>query len=281
MTMTPVGKTSLWIAANRALETESNEPLYRDPFARELAGQTGFDMISIMKAAKHRYDMNTTGPSPYITIRTKFFDDALLNALNASAIQQVVILAAGMDARAFRLDWPSNLVFFEVDRDEVFVHKEAVLGHLQARPKCDRRIVSADLTEQWTTAPVKEGFDQDRPAAFLMEGLLAYLDADSVAHLFSQLNMMAHPGSWLGFDISDADTLASPRLTQYLKQLEMLGSPWIFGINDPKTYLAKHGWRGIVTQPGEPDADYGRWPYPTIPHRITGHHSRFLVTANK
>jgi len=278
--MTPVGKTSLWIAANRALGTESNAPLYRDPFARELAGQAGFDLVSMMKAAKHRDNTNTIGPSPYITIRTKFFDDAIVKGLSAFAIQQVVILAAGMDARAFRLDWPSNLVLFEVDRDDVFVHKEAVLTHIQARPKCDRRIVCADLTGQWTAALQKAGFVSDRPAAFLMEGLLAYLDADSVARLFNELNTIAHPGSWLGFDISDADTLASPRLTQYLKQLETLGSPWIFGINDPKTYLAKHGWQGVVTQPGEPDADYGRWPYPPIPYRNTGRHHQFLVTAN-
>src|SRR5262245_12317900 len=112
------------------------------------------------------------GPDPYLTIRTRFFDDALLNAVRDSSIDQVVILAAGMDARAFRLEWPHGTRLFEVDREDVFTHKEAVLSRLKARPSCDRRIVQQDLAQPWVTALVDAGFEPTQKAAFLAEGLL-------------------------------------------------------------------------------------------------------------
>ena len=142
--MTPVGLTSQWIAAARALETESADPLYRDPLARELAGSAGFAMMKVMRAAMGAPD--TADPDPYLTIRTRYLDDAMLAAVGDGSIAQAVILAAGMDMRAFRLDWPAGLTLFEVDRDDVFDHKEGVLERAQARPSCDRRVVRTDLS---------------------------------------------------------------------------------------------------------------------------------------
>src|SRR5262245_1786781 len=172
--MTAVGLTARWVAANRALETEHASPLYRDPHARELAGEAGFDVLYAMRAAAGMGTFN--GPDPFLTVRTRFFDDALLAAIRDSSIDQVVILAAGMDARAFRLEWPRSVRLFEIDREDVFTHKEAVLSRLNATPFCDRRIVRQDLADPWAPALIRAGFDPARRAAFLAEGLLYYLD---------------------------------------------------------------------------------------------------------
>src|SRR6266498_2289198 len=99
MAMTPVGSTSQWVASNGALETECDATLYRDPFARELAGESGFAMMNALRPAGAP---NATGPEPYLSIRTKFLDDTMLEMVKSSSITQAVILAAGMDARAFR-----------------------------------------------------------------------------------------------------------------------------------------------------------------------------------
>jgi methyltransferase (TIGR00027 family) len=112
--MTGVGLTARWVAASRALETEQASPLYRDPLARELAGEAGFDVLYSMRAAAGMGSFS--GPDPYLTIRTRFFEEALVRAVRESSIEQVVVLAAGMDARAFRLDFPAGVQVFEAPR---------------------------------------------------------------------------------------------------------------------------------------------------------------------
>ncbi|MEP6594060.1 MAG: class I SAM-dependent methyltransferase, partial [Acidobacteriota bacterium] len=103
------------MAASRALETESTDPLYRDPLARQLAGEAGFAMLGAMRAAIGL--PMSTAADPYLTIRTRYFDDALRETVRDESVRQVVILASGMDTRAFRLEWPEDLVLFEVDRE--------------------------------------------------------------------------------------------------------------------------------------------------------------------
>jgi methyltransferase (TIGR00027 family) len=278
-TMTPVGLTSRWIAASRALETESQSPLFHDPFARTLSGDAGFAMLAAMRAAPGITDAK--GPEPYLSIRTRFLDDAIVGAAREGAITQAVILAAGMDARAFRLDWPRGLTLFEVDRDDVFDHKEAVLSGLNARPTCDRRIVRADLSQQWTEALIAAGFDPSRPTAILTEGLLMYLDEQVVVDLFASLGALACEGSWIGMDIINTEVLTSPYMAKYLKKLADFGCPWRFGVRDPIEFLAERGWRGVAVVPGEPEANYGRWPFPVMPRNVPGIPRTFLVTARR
>jgi methyltransferase (TIGR00027 family) len=277
--MTAVGLTSRWVAANRALETEHASPLYRDRFARELAGDAGFDVLYAMRSAAGMGSF--AGPDPFLTIRTRFFDDGLLNAVRESSIDQVVILAAGMDARAFRLEWPAGVRLFEIDRNDVFDHKEAVLSRLQARPACDRRIVRQDLAAPWVPVLVASGFDPARASAFLAEGLLYYLDADEVTSLFDALRSIAAPGSWLGVDAMNTEVLTSPFMASYLKRLEELGCPWKFGVGDPEVFLSTCGWQSSVVLPGEPEASYGRWVMPVVPRTVPGLPRTFLVRATR
>ncbi|MGH9146194.1 MAG: SAM-dependent methyltransferase, partial [Vicinamibacterales bacterium] len=208
MAMTPVGSTARWIAAGRALETEWTTPLFRDPLARELAGDEGFAMLVEMRGADRVGDTKT--PDAYFSIRTKFLDDGLMEAVRDGSIAQVLILAAGMDARAFRLEWPAGVVLFEVDREDVFEHMEPIIQRLNGHARCDRRIVRDDLAGSWTGPLAEAGFDPARPSAILIEGLLYYLDEASAMRLLSSVDALAAAGSWLGMDMVNAETLRSP-----------------------------------------------------------------------
>ncbi len=273
--MSAVGLTARWVAANRALETERTAPLYRDPLARELAGDEGFDMLFTMRAVAG--GAGTTGPDPYLTVRTAFFDEGLLSAVRDSSITQVVILAAGMDARAFRLEWPAGVTVFEVDRDDVFQQKEPVIERLHAQAACDRRVVRQDLAQPWVQALVDAGFDATRPAAFLAEGLLYSLDEPAVQTLFASLADIAAAGSWIGLDAISPDVLSSPYMAGYIKTLQQLGSPWRFGMADPDAFMGAHGWRAAYVQPGEPEANFDRWPMPPLPRSLPGIPRMYLI----
>ena len=278
-TMTPVGLTSRWIAAARALETESEAPLFRDPLARALSGDAGFAVMAEMRAALGA--PHSARPDPYLSIRTRFLDDAIVEAVTATSIPQVVILAAGMDARAFRLDWPAGLTRFEIYRDDVFDHKEAVLTRAAARLRCDRRVVLADLTTAWPERLLGAGFDPAKPAAFLAEGLLMYLDEPAVLDLLASIGAMASAGSWIGMDIVNTHMLTSRYTAAYMKKLAEMGCPWKFGVGDPIEFLAAHGWNGAAVAPGEPGADYGRWPFPVAPRSLPDLPRTFFVTGRR
>src|SRR4029077_782572 len=157
----------------------------------------------------------TAAPDLYLTLRTKFFDDALLASVREASRAQVLILAAGMDARAFRLDWPPGIRLFEVDREDVFDHKEAVLEAAGARAACDRTIVQVDLLRPWTDALVDAGFDPRRPAAILAEGLLMYLDEAEGTSLLDRFRTVTCEGGWLGFDAVNVDMVTSAYTAAY------------------------------------------------------------------
>jgi methyltransferase (TIGR00027 family) len=277
--MTPVGSTARWVAASRALETESANPLYRDPFARDLAGRPGFAMMAAMRGALGLPD--TAAADPYLTIRTRYFDDSMRAAVAGGAVTQAIILAAGMDSRAFRIDWPGGLKLFEVDRDDVFDHKETVLKRADARPLCDRRIVRADLSGDWASALIDAGFDPGQPAAILAEGLLMYLDEAEVNHVLSSIGAIAADGSWLGVDLVNTNMLVSTYTAAYMKRLTEAGCPWKFGVDDPDGFLARHGWKGTAVVPGEPGANYDRWAYPVLPRAVPGMPRAYFVHARR
>jgi methyltransferase (TIGR00027 family) len=277
--MTGVGLSARWVAANRALETDHASPLYRDPYARDLAGEAGFEVLYSMRTASGMGSFS--GPDPYLTVRTRFFDDALLGAVRESSIDQVVILAAGMDARAFRLEWPAGVRLFEVDREDVFKHKQAVLTRLQAKASCDRRVVQEDLSRSWASRLVDAGFDPKRRAAFLAEGLLYYLDNAAVASMFDALRSIAATGSWMGVDAVNPEVLTSPFMATYLKRLAELGCPWKFSVADPEAFMAARGWKANVVSPGEPEANFGRWVLPVMPRAIAGMPRTFLIQGRR
>jgi methyltransferase (TIGR00027 family) len=259
----PLTLAALAGVAHRALETERPRPLFRDAFARALAGQLG---LSVLAAARlTRWPGYSTGPDPFVAIVTRFFDDALRNVVAQSGIAQVVLFGAGMDTRAFRLAWPSSVTVYEVDRAEVFEHKEAVLGAAQARASCRRQIVATSSRNSWTAALVKAGFDRSQRCAVLIEGLL-YLDAAAAERLLHDVTGISAKGSWLGFALPTEQTVRSVFMTPFLQRLEALGLPaWRFGVDDPDAWLASCGWAATSVVAGAPEASYERWPYAYVP----------------
>jgi methyltransferase (TIGR00027 family)/uncharacterized protein (TIGR02246 family) len=274
--MTGVGNTARWIAASRARESELAQPLFSDPYARELAGDAGFELQRIMRTAM---GVPGDGPDLYLSIRTKFLDDALHDIVRSRGLHQVVILAAGMDTRAFRIPWPAGVRVFEVDRDEIFDHKEAVLGRAGASPSCDRHVVRADLARPWTAALTSAGFDRSKPAAFLVEGLLMYLEETDAQAVLAAIAGVAASGSWIAADVVNPEVLTSPYMARYMTALREAGSPWRFGIEDPESFFRQRGWAPTVVQPGDPEASFGRWPFPTAPRAMPGLPRTFFVTA--
>ena len=177
--MNAVAITGLLVAAIRAEESARPDRLFDDPIASELAGERGRAALAAYRAA--------AGASiPIIEVRTRFFDEALARAARGG-VRQVGILAAGMDARAYRLDWPSGTRVFEIDQAEVMAHKADIVGRLAVRPACERIAVAADLGGDWDLALGASGFDPREPAAWLVEGLLQYLDEPTVTALFERV----------------------------------------------------------------------------------------------
>lgn len=280
MQMSGVGATSRWIAAARALETESEQPLFTDPYARALAGDEGFALLTEMRRAAGP-TAGTTGPDLYLSLRTRFFDDALMGAVRDGGITQVVMLAAGMDTRAFRLPWPDGVVVYELDRDDVFDAKEPVLEGLVAKPACDRRTIRVDLAQDWVPRLRAAGFDPTQRAAFLAEGLLMYLDPAAAEGVIAAVSEIAADDSWIGLDAVNPEMIDSPYTKIYMQRLADADAPWHFGMTNPELLFGRYGWGATVVMPGDPDASFGRWPFPAVPRSIPGIPRTFFVIATK
>ena len=266
-----VEATALWTAAVRAAERARDDRLFDDPWADALAGDEGRAWIEGKR------------PESYapIAIRTRYFDDWLASVVGAG-IRQVVVLAAGFDTRAYRLTWPDGLRWFEVDRPGVLRHKSDMLAGSGGRPRCDHHAVVADLADPaWPTLLREAGFDPGRPAAFLLEGFLFYLPNETIAGIVDAVSSLAVKGSRLGFDIVDPVTLTSPYTQAWLEMQAAAGAPWIGSMTDPAAFLAARGWVASLTQPGQPDASFGRWTLPVYPVHAPGLPHNWYVTAVK
>jgi methyltransferase (TIGR00027 family) len=194
-----VGATALTVAAARAAETQSAQPLFRDPFARvflDAAGQGTWSMFD--RAAIMRVDPELAarmgGLHDFFAARTAFIDDFFV-AASAAGIRQVVILAAGLDARAWRLAWPDGTRLYELDQPKVLEFKSVTLRAHGATPTVDRSEVPVDLRQDWPKALREAGFDAQAPTAWSVEGLLRYLPAQAQDLLFERIHDLSGPGS--------------------------------------------------------------------------------------
>ena len=200
---TSVGSTAVMVAAARARETESADPLIVDPFARVLVDGAGTGMWETfidesvterIKAADPEAAAIFENMLGYQAVRTHFFDAFFTDAAN-SGIRQVVILASGLDARAYRLTWPAGTVVFEIDQPKVLEYKSQTLAAHGATATATLREVAIDLRQDWPTALRAAGFDPTAPTAWLAEGLLMYLPAEAQDKLFAEITELSAPGS--------------------------------------------------------------------------------------
>jgi methyltransferase (TIGR00027 family) len=273
----PISHTARWTAALRARESRRPDRLFEDPFAEALAGPEGFAQMERMDAVS-----NLPGAkegNPYLAIRTRFLDDFLSQAAHERGIRQIVLVAAGLDSRAFRLQWPQGTRLFELDRPEVLTAKQAILDRIRAEPRCERRIVAVDLATRWDDALVGAGFDRTLPSMWLAEGLLPYITEEAVRGVLKQSASLAAPESRIAADIINRGFLESPMTRRYRQTLEKEGAPWQYGTDDPEALFESHGWEPTVRQPGEPDLNYGRWRLPVLPRNTPGVPTGFLITA--
>jgi methyltransferase (TIGR00027 family) len=141
---------------------------------------------------------------------TRFFDDLLQRLTREEEIRQVILMAAGLDTRAYRFVWPAGTNVFELDQPAVLHEKEMVLHSSGARPNCGRQSPEVDLTGPWKKTLIKAGFKQKEPAVWLLEGFLFYIPTESISYLLDEVNGLSSSGSWLGFDIINSATMTSP-----------------------------------------------------------------------
>jgi methyltransferase (TIGR00027 family) len=215
-----------------------------------------------------------------MVLRTRFYDDWLQRVTGTEAIRQVVLLAAGLDTRAFRLGWPDGTVIHELDRPEVLERKEGILREAGARPRADRRICRTDLARPgWTDDLVGTGFDPAAPAVFLGEGFFFYLTPDDLLALLDRVARLAAPGSALGFDIVNALMLTHPYTQSWVAMQAAAGAPWIGVLDDPVGTLGQRGWQARLSQCGDPEAHHGRWTLPQLPIEAPQLPHHWLVTA--
>jgi methyltransferase (TIGR00027 family) len=208
------------------------------------------------------------------------FDDFLVEVTREHPVRQVVIAAAGMDTRAFRLTWPPHTHLFELDLSPIFVRKEPLLSTTGAIPTCQRHVVPVDLSDAaWAEALLQAGFDPGQRVVWLLEGLLFYLPAEVVTTLFEGITALSVLGSWLGCELKNTAMLTSPHTRSWIELLAREGAAWISSIDEPEAFLAERGWRARVVEPGEDGAHFGRWPFPVIPRSVPGVPRTFFVTA--
>lgn len=207
-----------------------------------------------------RRDAFYRGLFQHIVLRTRFFDDYLIEATAEHALRQVVILAAGLDTRAHRLPWPDGVRLYEVDLPEVLAFKQRVLNEQQARPRCARTALAADLRTDWPTPLRAAGFVPDEPTAWLIEGLLVYLSAEEAAQLLRTVGEQSAPGSRLTFsgaaDFRNGPLMAAGRALPSMRKVSAL---WKGGLDEPAdTWLARHGWQPRTYSRKAVASSYGR-----------------------
>ena len=208
-----VGATATMVAASRALASQGPDPLLNDPFADPLVravGLTPFIRLIDGDVSLDEDDPSLNGRTraEQMTVRTRFFDDFFIAATDAG-IRQAVILASGLDTRAYRLPWPAGTVVYEIDQPQVIDFKTNTLANLGATATAERRTVSIDLREDWPTALRDSGFDVNQPTVWSAEGLLPYLPAEAQDRLFDNITALSAAGSQLATEhISDPEAFS-------------------------------------------------------------------------
>ncbi len=241
---TSVGATATMIAAQRALASDEN--LIDDPYAAPLVRAVGIDVYvrlvngEIPVGGDSEFDPQRMAQG--MACRTRFYDQFFLDATRGG-IGQAVILASGLDARAYRLLWPAGTVVYEVDMPEVIEFKTSTLRDLGAEPTAERRTVAVDLRDDWATALREAGFDTQAPAVWSAEGLLVYLPDSAQDALFDNITALSAPGSRLAFEfVPDTAVFADERWRAHHERMSELGFEIDF--ND----LVYHGQRSHIVE---------------------------------
>jgi methyltransferase (TIGR00027 family) len=213
---TSVGSTALFVAAARALEARKPDPVAVDPYAEVFCRAAGGEWADLLDGDAPDHPLKTEFGDNFVdfqAVRTRYFDN-YFEAAAAVGVRQIVLLAAGLDSRAYRLRWPNGTVVFELDQPRVLEFKREALAAQDIEPAAERREVAIDLRNDWPKALRNSEFDPSKPSAWIAEGLLIYLPATAQHQLFAGIDSLAAPGSHLALEESvplDADAFAAKR----------------------------------------------------------------------
>jgi methyltransferase (TIGR00027 family) len=272
-----VGATALGVAAARAAETAQPEALIRDEFAYLLVSSAGPGWAQLASGDLGWLDDDEEGrrvhamSTDYQAVRTHFFD-AYFRAAMRTGIRQAVILAAGLDSRAYRLDWPAGTAVFEIDQPKVLEYKTATLDAHGAIPRARRYPVPMDLRDDWPAALIDAGFDPAQPTAWLAEGLLPYLPADAQDRLFEMVTAHSAAGSQIAVEAFSLDSgqHAEQRRIAWRERTARMRSRLGLGIDvhtltysdadraDAGQWLTERGWHVDAVTSDEEMARLGR-----------------------
>jgi len=249
-----VGATATMVAAARAMATTADNALINDPFAEPLVRAVGVDFFTRLVTGELRpedldSDSETVGMqrmTENMAVRTKFFDEFFLTATQAG-IRQAVILASGLDSRAYRLAWPAGTTVYEIDQPDVIEFKTRTLAELGAEPTAKRRTVAMDLRYDWPSALIEEGFDPNQPTAWSAEGLLGYLPPAAQDRLLDTITELSAPGSRIALEsvpnVNPADhEKAIERMRDHGFDLDFAELVYLGDRNEAAAYLGDHGW---------------------------------------
>ena len=271
-----VGATATLVAAARAAATRLPDPLIDDPYAEPLVRAVGVDFFTRMAAgdigADDQAAMGVRRMTANMAARTRYFDEFFTRAADAG-LRQAVILAAGLDARAFRLAWPPDMVVYEIDQPEVVAFKSDTMAELGVRATCVRRTVAMDLRNDWATALRGAGFDPNKPTAWSAEGLLGYLPPDAQDRLLDTITGLSAPGSRIAIDCAPpSDPAQEQRSRERMRafsdhwreqgfHLDFSELVYIGERNEAGAYLTGHGWRVAATGVNDLLAAHGLAPF--------------------
>jgi methyltransferase (TIGR00027 family) len=249
---TSVGATATMVAAERALASAAG--LIDDPFAAPLVRAVGIGVYTRLVNGEIRVTDDTEFDPDRMArgmaVRTRFYDQYFADATH-SGIRQAVIVAAGLDARAYRLAWPEGTVVYEVDMPEVIDFKTSTLSKLGAEPTAERRTVAVDLRDDWPAALRVAGFDPKAPAAWSAEGLLVYLPPEAQDALFDNVTALSAVGSQLACEfVPDTTVFADEWWRAHHERMSELGFDVVdfnelvyhFGRSHIIEYLSRRGW---------------------------------------
>jgi len=264
---TSVGATATAVAASRALASKGSEPLLDDQLADPLVRAVGIDtfvkLIDGELPAVNDPAMTPQAMNEQITVRTRYFDGFFLAAA-AAGVRQAVILASGLDTRAYRLPWPATTVVYEIDQPEVIDFKTRVIDGLGTAPSAERRTVKIDLRDDWPAALRDAGFDPSAPTAWIAEGLLIYLPPEAQDRLLDNITALSAPGSRLATEHMDTAALPDDWAQKLTERSKRLGSEIdltdLFYSGDRHAagdYLGARGWQTSITSTADAYAAHG------------------------
>jgi methyltransferase (TIGR00027 family) len=258
----------------RAREHVRVDRLFEEPLAGLLAGHEG---PQIMRGFEGEVQRGVEDPA--LAVRTRFLDDRMQQAAQVDGVRQFVLVAAGMDTRAFRMAWPAGSVFYELDRPPLLGLKQSLLDGSGVVCAYPRRAVGVDLTSDWMSPLAAAGFQASEPAVWVVEGLLYFFTARQCDALLGEITQLSAAGSVLLADYVSQTSLNSPGMRAWLVKMADSGHAWQSGCDDPEGLLGRLGWSSWVTEYGAPEADFGRWDAAVVEPGVPGTRGRYLVVG--